>query len=71
MSAAAEAAVKIALADANREYEQRFNRIFIVCATGKISAGDSGEFFGAGCRMTRKPNFAKQRSSSGRSRRFD
>jgi 2-oxo-4-hydroxy-4-carboxy-5-ureidoimidazoline decarboxylase len=23
------------LADANREYECRFNRIFIVCATGK------------------------------------
>ena len=31
----AETAVKIALADANREYERRFNRIFIVCATGK------------------------------------
>ncbi len=31
----AEAVVKIALADANREYERRFNRIFIVCATGK------------------------------------
>jgi OHCU decarboxylase len=31
----AEAAVKIALAHANREYERRFNRIFIVCATGK------------------------------------
>jgi len=31
----ADAAVKIALADANREYERRFNRIFIVCATGK------------------------------------
>ena len=31
----AEAAVKIALADANQEYERRFNRIFIVCATGK------------------------------------
>jgi OHCU decarboxylase len=30
-----EAAVRIALADANREYERRFNRIFIVCATGK------------------------------------
>jgi OHCU decarboxylase len=29
------AAVRIALADANREYERRFNRIFIVCATGK------------------------------------
>jgi OHCU decarboxylase len=26
---------KAALADANRAYEQRFNRIFIVCATGK------------------------------------
>jgi OHCU decarboxylase len=33
--AEAEAAVKIALADANLEYERRFNRIFIVCATGK------------------------------------
>jgi OHCU decarboxylase len=31
----AEAAVKSALAAANREYERRFNRIFIVCATGK------------------------------------
>jgi 2-oxo-4-hydroxy-4-carboxy-5-ureidoimidazoline decarboxylase len=27
--------VKIALAEHNREYERRFNRIFIVCATGK------------------------------------
>jgi OHCU decarboxylase len=27
--------VKLALAEANRAYEQRFNRIFIVCATGK------------------------------------
>jgi 2-oxo-4-hydroxy-4-carboxy-5-ureidoimidazoline decarboxylase len=26
---------RIAMADANREYERRFNRIFIVCATGK------------------------------------
>jgi len=33
--AGAEPAVQIALADANREYEQRFNRVFIVCATGK------------------------------------
>jgi OHCU decarboxylase len=31
----AEAQEKITLADANREYERRFNRIFIVCATGK------------------------------------
>jgi 2-oxo-4-hydroxy-4-carboxy-5-ureidoimidazoline decarboxylase len=28
-------AVKIALAEANREYEGRFGHIFIVCATGK------------------------------------
>jgi OHCU decarboxylase len=35
----ADPAVKSALADANRQYEQRFNRIFIVCATGK-SAGE-------------------------------
>jgi 2-oxo-4-hydroxy-4-carboxy-5-ureidoimidazoline decarboxylase len=27
--------VKIALTEANREYERRFNRIFIVCASGK------------------------------------
>jgi 2-oxo-4-hydroxy-4-carboxy-5-ureidoimidazoline decarboxylase len=27
--------VKQALADGNREYEQRFRRIFIICATGK------------------------------------
>ncbi len=31
----ADAIVKGALADANREYEQRFGRIFIVCATDK------------------------------------
>jgi OHCU decarboxylase len=37
-AADADAAVKIALADANREYERRFNRIFIVCATGKSAA---------------------------------
>jgi 2-oxo-4-hydroxy-4-carboxy-5-ureidoimidazoline decarboxylase len=30
-----EDAVKHALAEGNREYEQRFGRIFIVCATGK------------------------------------
>jgi OHCU decarboxylase len=34
-----EATVKIALADANRQYELRFDRIFIVCAAGK-SAGE-------------------------------
>jgi 2-oxo-4-hydroxy-4-carboxy-5-ureidoimidazoline decarboxylase len=28
-------AVKIALAEANREYEKKFGHIFIVCATGK------------------------------------
>jgi 2-oxo-4-hydroxy-4-carboxy-5-ureidoimidazoline decarboxylase len=28
-------AVKIALAEGNREYEDKFGRIFIVCATGK------------------------------------
>jgi OHCU decarboxylase len=27
--------IKLALAEGNREYEQRFNRLFIVCATGK------------------------------------
>ena len=32
---AAEEEVKRALAEANRIYEKRFNRIFIVCATGK------------------------------------
>jgi OHCU decarboxylase len=31
----AEATVKAALADANKEYERRFGHIFIVCATGK------------------------------------
>ncbi len=30
-------AVKLALEEANRRYEQRFGRIFIVCATGKTS----------------------------------
>lgn len=31
-------AVRIALAEGNREYERRFHRIFIVCATGKSPA---------------------------------
>jgi 2-oxo-4-hydroxy-4-carboxy-5-ureidoimidazoline decarboxylase len=30
--------VKIALMEGNREYERRFGRIFIVCATGKSAA---------------------------------
>lgn len=32
---AADEQVKVALAEGNREYENRFHRIFIVCATGK------------------------------------
>ena len=35
---AASGDIKIALAEANREYEQRFGRIFIVCASGKTGA---------------------------------
>jgi 2-oxo-4-hydroxy-4-carboxy-5-ureidoimidazoline decarboxylase len=34
----ATAQVQSALADANREYERRFGRVFIVCATGKSAA---------------------------------
>jgi 2-oxo-4-hydroxy-4-carboxy-5-ureidoimidazoline decarboxylase len=34
----ADAAAKLALEDANRRYEQRFGRIFIVCARGKSSS---------------------------------
>ena len=34
----ADESVKIALAEGNREYESRFNRIFIICATGKPPA---------------------------------
>jgi OHCU decarboxylase len=33
----AEDAVKIALAEGNREYERRFQHIFVVCATGKTA----------------------------------
>jgi 2-oxo-4-hydroxy-4-carboxy-5-ureidoimidazoline decarboxylase len=33
----ADDAVKIALAEGNREYERRFQHIFIVCATGKTA----------------------------------
>jgi len=36
--AAAGETVKIALAEANQEYEKRFRHIFIVCATGKSAA---------------------------------
>jgi 2-oxo-4-hydroxy-4-carboxy-5-ureidoimidazoline decarboxylase len=38
-AATAEEAVKLALKWGNREYEQKFGRIFIACATGK-SAGE-------------------------------
>jgi 2-oxo-4-hydroxy-4-carboxy-5-ureidoimidazoline decarboxylase len=34
----ADDAIKIALAEGNREYENKFGRIFIVCATGKPAA---------------------------------
>jgi 2-oxo-4-hydroxy-4-carboxy-5-ureidoimidazoline decarboxylase len=37
-AATADAAVKMALKWANREYEQKFGRIFIVCATGKSAS---------------------------------
>ena len=30
--------VKLGIEEANRRYEQKFGRIFIVCATGKTSA---------------------------------
>ena len=33
--ATADDEIKLALAEGNRAYEKRFNRIFIVCATGK------------------------------------
>ncbi len=36
--AEAEDSVQLALAEGNREYEQRFDRVFIVCATGKSAA---------------------------------
>jgi 2-oxo-4-hydroxy-4-carboxy-5-ureidoimidazoline decarboxylase len=36
--AAADDALKIALAEANLEYEKRFERTFIVCATGKSAS---------------------------------
>ncbi|WP_263368954.1 2-oxo-4-hydroxy-4-carboxy-5-ureidoimidazoline decarboxylase [Edaphobacter bradus] len=36
--ASVDEAAKLTLAEANRRYEQRFGRIFIVCATGKTSA---------------------------------
>ncbi len=34
----ADAAAKLALEEANRRYEQRFNRIFIICASGKSTS---------------------------------
>jgi 2-oxo-4-hydroxy-4-carboxy-5-ureidoimidazoline decarboxylase len=37
-AAMADDSVKLALAAANREYERRFGRIFIICATGKSAA---------------------------------
>ena len=34
----AEESVQLALAEGNREYERRFDRVFIVCATGKSAS---------------------------------
>src|SRR5713101_1795078 len=34
----ADDAIKLALAQGNRDYEQKFGRIFIVCATGKSAS---------------------------------
>lgn len=36
--AATDESAKQALSEANRRYEQKFNRIFIICASGKTSA---------------------------------
>jgi 2-oxo-4-hydroxy-4-carboxy-5-ureidoimidazoline decarboxylase len=35
--ASAEEAVQRALTEANREYERRFGRVFVICATGKFA----------------------------------
>ena len=37
-AATADEAIKMALKWGNREYEQKFGRIFIVCATGKLAS---------------------------------
>ncbi len=37
-AAAADESVKMAVKRGNREYEQKFGRIFIVCATGKSAS---------------------------------
>src|SRR5207302_6483203 len=37
-AASADEAIKLALKWGNREYEQKFGRIFIVCATGKSAS---------------------------------
>lgn len=37
-AAASDDSLKQALADGNREYERKFQRIFIICATGKTVA---------------------------------
>jgi len=34
----ADAAIKIALAEGNRQYERQFGHVFIICATGKSAA---------------------------------
>jgi 2-oxo-4-hydroxy-4-carboxy-5-ureidoimidazoline decarboxylase len=36
--AAAQESMQVALSEGNREYERRFNRVFIVCATGKSAS---------------------------------
>jgi 2-oxo-4-hydroxy-4-carboxy-5-ureidoimidazoline decarboxylase len=37
-AAAPDAAARLALAEGNRQYEERFGRIFIVCAAGRSAA---------------------------------
>jgi 2-oxo-4-hydroxy-4-carboxy-5-ureidoimidazoline decarboxylase len=38
-AASPDAAAELALAEGNRQYEERFGRIFIVCAAGRSAAG--------------------------------
>ena len=70
MSAQTDATSELALAEANRQYEERFGRIFIVCAAGKSRRGDPRHRSTGACTTPQRMSCWRPPNSSARSRSF-
>ncbi len=57
-------ATLLGLVRRNEEYEARFGRVFLVCATGKSASRDTRHAEDPAARTTRQPNCMKPSSSS-------